>query len=158
MSEGTAVALSGILAFLIAILQWRSQRKSELEARILEAKKPFLDRQFQLYTEATRTTAVLATTEDDDARRDAKKRFWELYWGELAMVENHDVEKAMEAFGAALRAGASAEVLARRSLAVAHACRVSLNSAWGIRAWTEGHRSPAPAEALAPASTPQDAQ
>jgi hypothetical protein len=142
MSEGTAAALSAVLVFLFGVMQWRAQRRSELETRRIEAKKPFLERQLQLYTEATRVVSVIATSESAEARQEATKRFWELYWGELAMVENLDVEKAMESFGDALKNGAPADTLERRSLVVAHACRTSLDSAWGIRAWTEGHQSP----------------
>ena len=62
-------------------------------------------------------------------------RFWELYWGELALVEDRRVEGAMKAFGDALIAGASADALQRLSLSLAHACRESLAESWGVEQW-----------------------
>jgi hypothetical protein len=45
-----------------------------------------------LYIEAAEKAAVIATTEDDGVRREAEKRFWVLYWGPLAAVEDLRVE------------------------------------------------------------------
>jgi len=105
------------------------------ETRRIEATKPFLERQLKLYTEASQATAVLATSQDDATRNGARKRFWELYWGELALVENEIVEAAMVAFGRGLQAGRPPEEMQQLSLSLAHACRDSLAISWGVIDW-----------------------
>lgn len=141
------LGIAGALAsFLWGVYQWRENSRQEREAREveiarlaetrrIEATKPFLDRQLILYSEATKVAAQVATLGETEAGRKARARFWELYWGELALVENRDVEAAMKRMGDALKDGASAEVLQRRSLDIAHACRQSLDRSWGINAW-----------------------
>jgi hypothetical protein len=67
----------------------------------------------------------------------ARRRFWELYWGELAMVEGEQVANAMVAFGNALRDLAPQDSSARArlrgaALTVAHAARQAVESHWGF--------------------------
>jgi len=87
---------------------------------------------------------VLATSSEPDQRRTAEVRFWELYWGELAMVENGGfkaksggVEGAMVRFGEALLKNSppNLPILQQRSLELAHVCRDSLAESWGVRDW-----------------------
>jgi hypothetical protein len=139
--------LGAIASFLWGVYQWREKSSQELEAqkqesarlvetRRIEATKPFLERQLALYAEATKIAAQVATQGNSDSGKKALARFWELYWGELALVENRSVEAAMKRMGDALRANASTQELEQASLAVAHACRESLDRSWGIRAWS----------------------
>jgi hypothetical protein len=65
---------------------------SALQARAIDARRPFLDLQLKLYQEATKTTAILATSNDPNELRTTEIRFWQLYWGELAMVENGGIK------------------------------------------------------------------
>ena len=60
---------------------------SILQARAIDARRPFLDHQLKLYQEATKTAAILATSNDAAELQTAEIRFWQLYWGELAMVD-----------------------------------------------------------------------
>jgi hypothetical protein len=117
------------------------QQKAEAErlsaTRRIEATKPFLERQLKLYTEASQVVAIIATTSNNAARSKAVNRFWELYWGELALVENTEVEAAMVAFGEGLKKDAPLGELQQLSLTLAHACRFSLDKSWGIHAWSE---------------------
>jgi hypothetical protein len=137
-------ALAGALvSFAVGVYQWRdksvrelAQAKTEADrlaaSRKIEATKPFLERQLTLYTQASQVAATLATTPDPQERSKMIKRFWELYWGELALVENREVEGAMKALGA----NAPPADLQQLSLRLAHACRRSLDRSWGIHAWT----------------------
>lgn len=68
----------------------------------IEARKPFLERQLGLCLEATRVAAIIATATDEEHRKKANDRFWELYWGELVIVENNEVKTAMNNFKHAL--------------------------------------------------------
>jgi hypothetical protein len=141
--------LGAIGSFLWGVFVWRENREKELraataeqqraaESRRVESTKPFLERQLTLYTEATQAASTIATSEDREELRKATARFWRLYWGELAMVEDREVEAAMKALGDALSDSADRGTLAPLSLRLAHACRASLDRSWGIRAWTSG--------------------
>jgi hypothetical protein len=126
----------GVTSFLIT-------SRIQAETQQLEARKPFLERQLTLYTEATQNAAILATSSDADAIEQASQRFWELYWGELAMVENGGlnakeggVESAMVAFGQCLNKACSQAELQPLALRLAHACRDSLAVSWGVQDWS----------------------
>lgn len=151
MNVETWLKMLGIVgavgSFLWGVYQWREKSAEDLlvrqleserliETRRIEATKPFLERQLALYSEATKVAAQVATLGQSEAGKKARARFWELYWGELALVENRAVEAAMKRMGDALRADMPQETLQYASLAVAHACRESLDKSWGIRAWS----------------------
>jgi hypothetical protein len=103
---------------------------------VRESRKPFLERQLALYFEATKIAAQLSTASRGAPWNSARQRFWELYWGELGLVEDAGVLAAMVAFGDALtayqqgRGGTQAE-LHQLALGLARACRHSLQSEWG---------------------------
>ncbi len=139
------IGVSGAcISFCWGIWTWRIARQDkvtadELEAgrlaqtRRIEATRPFLERQLELYGEAARVCAQIAAS---TANTVATSRFWELYWGELALVENKDVEAAMVSFGQALFYMAeNRSELQHRALELAKACRISLARSWGVEAW-----------------------
>lgn len=151
MTTNEAIKVLGvvgaILSFIWGVFQWREKalddqaiRKIDADrlvvTRRIEATKPFLERQLILYTEATKVAAQVATEGRSRSGSVARTRFWELYWGELAMVENPAVEGAMIKMGTAISSGASAEELQQAALGIAHACRHSLDNSWGINAWS----------------------
>ena len=105
------------------------------ETRRIEATRPFLNKQLALYTEATKVTATIATSADSQEIEKATKRFKELYWGELALVERSDVASAMVSFRTALNAKMGQDALAPLALALAHACRDELAESWGTDVW-----------------------
>jgi hypothetical protein len=105
------------------------------ETRRIEATRPYLDKQLALYTEATKVTAIIATSTDSEAIEQATKRFKELYWGELAFVERSDVARAMVSFREALAARKGQDTSAPLALNLAHACRDELAASWGTDAW-----------------------
>ncbi len=119
------------------LAQAETEAKRLAESRRLEATKPFLERQLKLYTEASQVAAKIVTSTNVKEVADANKRFWELYWGELALVENQDVEAAMVALGKAIKDSAPQQQLQHLSLKLAHACRRSLDKSWGINAWSQ---------------------
>lgn len=131
-------------AFCWSVWTWRAAQRDKLEARQrqnerwsdarrIEATRPFLEKQLELYAEAARVCARIASAERDN---DAIARFWELYWGELALVENREVEAGMVSFGQALQYMPSdRSELRQRALELAGACRKSLARSWGVDAW-----------------------
>ena len=129
------VALIAVLGFLWGVFQYLDTRDKQAETRRIEATRPYLERQLTLYTEATQLASKIATANYEGSDEDPVGRFWELYWGELALVEDERVEGAMKAFGDALDEGASAYALQKLSLSLAHACRDSLAESWGVQQW-----------------------
>jgi hypothetical protein len=155
-----ATVVGAVASFFWGVYQWREKSSQELDARNresaglaetrkIEATKPFLERQLLLYSEATNIAAQVATKGDSEAGKKAQNRFWELYWGELALVENRKVETAMKRMGDALLRNASTQELEQASLAIAHACRESLDKSWGIKAWSSPDEA-APVDRRAP--------
>ena len=62
-----------------------------------------------------------------------------MYWGELALVEDKQVEAAMVNFGKAFEVSGAGKGLQQYSLAIAHACRDSLAESWGVKQWRNPH-------------------
>ena len=131
--------LGAVVAFCWGVFQFISGQNVQAETRRIEATKPFLERQLKLYIEATQAAAMLATAENSDELDVANKKFWLLYWGELALVEDKRVEAAMVQFGRALESGSVGQQLQQYSLTLAHACRDSLAESWGVRQWRNPH-------------------
>ncbi len=139
---GVIVTLGGLA---LGVANYLATIRRDVETRNLEARKQYLTRQLALYTEATQAAAKLATSQQDSrAFAAAQQRFWELYWGELSMVENAEVEKAMKRMGDCLRGDCSGctgraehtpNDLPMCSLNLAHACRRSLADSWGVPDW-----------------------
>ena len=89
-----------------------------------------------------RTAATLSTSKKPEELDAANKKFWSLYWGELALVEDKRVEAAMVQFGRALESGSVGQQLQQYSLALAYACRDSLAESWGVKQWRNPHDRP----------------
>jgi hypothetical protein len=94
--------LGAVATFAWGVFQYDQTQKQQAETRRIEATKPFLERQLALYTEATQIASTIATTNDKSKRESALERFWALYWGELALVEDAFVEGAMVKLGEAI--------------------------------------------------------
>ena len=127
------------VAFGWGMFQFFSTQHTQAETRRIEATRPFLDRQLKLYTEASQAAATLATSKNSEDTAAANQRFWSLYWGELALVENKRVEAAMVEFGRALEQGSRGRELHALSLKLAHACRESPAESWGVAEWRNPH-------------------
>jgi hypothetical protein len=118
-----------------------SEAAKHAESRRIEATKPFLDLQLKLYAEASQVTAKIATSEDAGEVTSATKRFWELYWGELALVENNEVATAMHDFSVEMappdHKAIDPVALRQASLKLAEKLRDSLAKSWDTDAWTD---------------------
>ena len=132
--------LGAVVTFAWGVVQYDAGQKQQSETRRVEAVKPFLEQQLKLYTEATKVASAIATTTDDATRAKSLERFWSLYWGELALVEDASVEKAMVNLGEALRAKGNDGEVRQLALKLAHACRNSLAKSWGVDAWQSPHQ------------------
>lgn len=113
-----------------------SNEQAQVETRRVEATKPFLEKQLTLYADVTQAAATLALKwrMDSDQARPAMDRFWRLYLGELALVEDTKVRAAMWAFGKALNDyDTPPRTLAKLAQELAGACRESLVRSWGVK-------------------------
>ena len=130
-----------VITFAWGVFQYIRNEKKQSESRRIEATKPFLERQLKLYTEATQAASTIATSDDGAEKESALKRFWALFWGELALVEDSKVEAAMVQLGEGLEKNLPKEKLQQLSLQLAHACRDSLAVSWGVKQWQSHYRS-----------------
>ena len=145
LSEVVSIAIAA-LAFAWGVWQYfrserakqvqlKAERERDAHRRRIEATRPFLERQLQFYLEATKVASIIAVSKEEHAVCAATHRFKELFWGELALVEDEGVEIAMLNFKSALDRDLPAEELEQMSLALAHACRESLAKSWGTPIW-----------------------
>jgi hypothetical protein len=112
---------------------------------VRESQKPFLERQLAFYFEAAKATGTLSTRGlQDQEWASARKRFWELYWGELGVVESRQVASGMVAFGNTLKELEKCvddrktcddlqRPLTGASIVLAHSIRESIEAGWGYR-------------------------
>lgn len=115
-------AAGGVGAFIWGVFVWKQnqkarseQRRSDAEKqheqRRLEAQQPFLKLQLQLYGDILEITSIipielekLAYSKDGNVGLEVMiGRFWSLYYGKLAMVEDRKVEAAMINYGDILK-------------------------------------------------------
>lgn len=129
----------GVRTFNVNAQHQAAVRQAEIEkderTRRIAAAEPFLKQQLALFREATAVTATLASSKDQAEVAKARARFWQLYWGELGLVERGGVARAMADFGRALKEGTSQESLGPLALNLAHVCRDELAASWGTDAW-----------------------
>ena len=132
---GVVAVVSALIAYIAQVSAAKSQSQVALvqlaAQQAHERQKPFVEAQMKFYFEAAEAAAQIPRTVDSGAREVLIQRFWQLYWGPLAVVEDEEVERAMVAYGRQLktdpRDAASLEAV---SLDVAHACRSSLKRLW----------------------------
>jgi hypothetical protein len=118
--------LTFVYAQYMALRGGRELQEAAVRAAARESAKPFMAKRMELYQRAAADAAIIATIGAGN-RPDAEADFWQLYWGELALVEDGAVESAMVRFGKALESPAhDASDLKRLALGIAHACRESL--------------------------------
>ncbi len=135
---GTAL-VTVIGAVWVALTYLRNQKDAAI-ARLFESRKPFLELQLKLYTETAQIGGKLAVADiGKDEFEKAVYRFWELYWSELAVVEDKKVEQAMEKVGEALgkmQNGEPRKVLEDAVLDLAHALHDGIVTEWGAHIGT----------------------
>ena len=126
--------MSVVVGIVISVLNFKEAKQAEAESRKIEAAKPFLELRQKLYFEALNSAAVLASknfhTEDEVIK--AKKRFAELYWGELSLVEEFDIEKKMVDIARAENLLDSVYSSQQPTLKLAHLMRESLTKSWDV--------------------------
>lgn len=165
--------LSVIVASVLSIWSFNEARKKEAEARIIEATKyqqqredesrkqrieaakPFLEIRQQKYMEAIKVAGILSNPGDHTPQelKEAEKRFSQLYWAELSLVEAKEVESSMIGLASALGKYTEITPAQRAAIGLAHALRDSLVKSWGVDEQHVGavNSNPASAPAKPPA-------
>jgi len=125
------------------IAQGEQTRKENI-ARLLQARKPFIDKQLELYVKTAQVAGILVSANTDVKREDWLKKFREfeqLYWTELSMVEDDNVKHAMQdLYGRLKWARNQPEVvpddkwdeIQQSSYRLAKALRSSIEATWNL--------------------------
>ncbi len=128
-SVESLIKVLGVLSLVIggAIGLWKYSDSVENQFR-----KPLWEKQIALYFDATSAAATLASSANPQTLQDAENRFWILYYGPLALVEDKNVENAMVQVAKCLRNDCDKSELKGLSLRLARACRESISDSWSI--------------------------
>ena len=142
---GPLLVLAGLIFGVIQFQVTAKLDREALETQYLqtlveaqrEAKKPFYEQQLALYLEATNVTSRISVPLSEIDKRAAIVRFWQLYWGQLALVESPEVARAMVAFKNVLEDTTLTDKdrttqLKSKTIDLAHKCRDSLKESWDV--------------------------
>jgi hypothetical protein len=146
-SEQTKTVLSGLdvaAKIVIAVIAGLWVLHTYPDTREKEFRKSYWDTQMSLLFSAAETASQIATLPPGDTERDkAIKKFWELYWGRMLIVEsicepNDPVDQAMIQFGRCLvppgeekpQDDCSRQELELRAFSLGKASRRSIGKSW----------------------------
>jgi hypothetical protein len=75
-----------------------AQAERENRTRVFEARKPFIDRHLKLYVDTSEVIGKFVATDEVEfaAWMLLARRFEQLFWSELSMVEDDGVKRAMQ--------------------------------------------------------------
>ena len=119
------IALGGVIGASLLNLYWNFH--SARAAR----RQPFLQVQLDACLRASRAAATLATSMRQSEMELAREEFWKLYWGELCIVEDDQVERAMVNFANKLETGSGDEIKVA-SLLLSRVIRKLVLKSWKI--------------------------
>jgi hypothetical protein len=84
---------------LLTVQQYSSNSKSERAEAAREYQKSYYEAQMAVYAEAVNETATLSTVNPDSQEyAEARKKFFQLFWGRMSMFEDKCVESKMTEF------------------------------------------------------------
>ena len=89
-------ALVGAATLAFGIYQYQTKPKRENEQELNSRKK-------DLYFKAMDSAAAFARATTQAEADEARKQFWQLYYGQLSAVENQEVKTAMQTFGGGVK-------------------------------------------------------
>jgi hypothetical protein len=128
----------GVIALIAGgawtLTQYFLHRAEERQTAAVEARKPFLERRLQVYSDIVQMAATIANGDDLKEVEKAKGQFAILSLGPLTMFGESEVRAATAAFAGCLRESTKCDkgVIASRAASVAVACRRSLGEGWGL--------------------------
>jgi hypothetical protein len=111
-----------------------------IETSTRESKKPFLEKQLNVYAEVIDVAATIATAPQfDDTIKARRDRFQALKWGQLGVVASQEVQRAAIDFGDLVEHAASTwdqsqrNDLQKAAQKIAHEIRCSIESGWDTK-------------------------
>jgi hypothetical protein len=98
-------------------------------------KKPYTELQTKYYLEMLETVSKITYPLDDSERESSTKRFWQLYVGASALVEDAQVEDKINSISECIRKRDKCAQfeLESSTLSLAQAMRTSLGKSWGLQ-------------------------
>jgi hypothetical protein len=107
----------------------------ELDAKKQELRKRYWEEQISTYRDGCEMASKIAIANKIGDVSSERKRFWQLYWGLMALVEHPEVEHAMTDFGGLLlqweeHPSEKPESITNSSSKLAHCFRKSLQKTW----------------------------
>jgi hypothetical protein len=113
----------------------------QAKAHERESKRTYLEKQAEIYFEVVPLVSKLANAESAEViEKGDERRFWQIFWGEIGMVEDTGVAQAMDLFGKSLDAFQGRidnEKCAKKkraiSITLSHCVRKSLGDSWGVQ-------------------------
>lgn len=133
--------ISIVVGIVLSVMNFRIAKEKEVESRKIEAARPFLELRQKLYLDALNNASILASKElhTEEEVTKARKRFSELYWGELSLIEEKSIEQMMMAVASAEHLNDSVTATQGAVYSLAHKMRESLVKSWGIDTAKIGH-------------------
>lgn len=116
-----------LLSVIVALVGLYLGFHQFLQVQRFEAARPYLEKKLYWCEQAVETAAAIAsysTPPEEESRR-----FRQLYWGVMNMIEEEAIEKAMVSFNGALELGPH-DQLTVHSRNLAYACREELARDW----------------------------
>jgi hypothetical protein len=118
---------------MVGLVSYLDARNNELNVRLLEASKPALEERLNLCVNLTTAAAKVATSENPDEVKQAKRDFGPIFWGPLGLAESGDISTSATEFNNCVEATSPCKgSLTALSHNIALACRMSLGPNWGF--------------------------
>jgi hypothetical protein len=122
-----------VVGGMVGLVSYLDTRNNELNVRLLEASRPALEERLNLCVNLSTAAAKVATSDNSDEIKQAKKDFGAIFWGPLGLVESGDISASATEFNKCVEAVSPCKTsLPILSHNIALACRTSLGPNWGF--------------------------
>ena len=91
LSLKTLVLLGGVVAALWAFFTYTDTKEKEFYTF-------YWNKKLELFLETSEAASQMATTESMEEYRQARAKYWQLFFGQLSLVEGDPVKAAMQSF------------------------------------------------------------
>lgn len=121
-----AAPIGALVVFINGVIQFKNSQEDDF-------RRTYWQTRYDIYKALVASTSAVINAPDSTSRAEAERIFWQNYWGEIVMVEDHHVYGAMREFGLAIDRAVypdSLEALRLKSFHVGQACRRSLEETW----------------------------
>jgi hypothetical protein len=132
------IALLGVLVAQLVATYWNYKKSDQ------DRKQPFLNVQLNVCVKVADNVGIIVGSSDDEKRKLAIDEFWRLYWGELSLVEDRNVEEKMVNFAEVIQKLEKNDVdllhLRKYALELSDALRALILASWNVKLPILEHR------------------